>query len=151
MSDLKITALPNNNTISDADLLPIVDDVLGTPVTEKRTVGEFNAHFKKPRIQAVTSAATVTPSWDTDDQVIVTALATNVTLANPTGTPSDGQVMIIRIKDNGTARTIGVGSQYRAVGITLSTTTVINKTLYWGCKWNAADSKLDVLAVGQEA
>jgi hypothetical protein len=45
MVDAKITALTNNNTINDADLLVLVDDVAGTPVTEKRTVGQIKTHI----------------------------------------------------------------------------------------------------------
>lgn len=153
--DQKISQLSNNNAIADADVFPIVDVSNTTNQasgeTEKRTALELKGYNRIPRIQSVTSASTVTPVWTTDDQVNVTALAANVTLANPTGTPSDGQVMFVRIKDNGTARTIGYGANYRAVGVTLPTTTVINKTVYLGGKWNAADSKLDILAVGQEA
>lgn len=72
-------------------------------------------------------------------------------LANPSGSAIDGIGMVIRIKDNGTARAISYGSQYRAIGVTLPTTTVINKTLYLACIWNQTDSKVDVLAVAQEA
>ena len=40
---------------------------------------------------------------------------------------------------------------YRAVGVTLPTTTVINKTLYLGLVYNATDTKWDVIGVAQEA
>lgn len=103
-----------------------------------------------PQIQSVASAATVTPTFS-NDQVNITAQAAGLTLANPTGTAVDAWGIVIRIKDNGTARTIGYGTQYRAIGVTLPTTTVISKTLYLGMEWNAADSKWDVLAVRQEA
>jgi hypothetical protein len=58
---------------------------------------------------------------------------------------------MIRIKDNGTARSLGYGANFRAMGVTLPTTTVLGKTLYIGSVWNSTDSKWDVLAVGQEA
>jgi hypothetical protein len=45
MSNLRITELNNNTTINDADLVVIVDDVAGTPVTEKRTIGQLKAHI----------------------------------------------------------------------------------------------------------
>lgn len=155
MADLKISALGNNNVIADADEIVIVDKSNTTNQasgeTEKRTASELKGYNRQPRIQAVTSASTVTPAWATDDQVNVTALATNVTFANPSGTPVDGQVIFLRVKDNGTSRTIGYGTQYRAVGVTLPTATVISKTVYLGGKWNAADSKVDILAVGLEA
>lgn len=105
---------------------------------------------RSPAIQAVTSSATVTPTFD-DDMVKITAQAAGLTLANPTGTPIAGLGMVIRIKDNGTARSITFGSQYRAIGLSLPTTTVISKTLYIAMIYNSDDTKWDVVAVGQEA
>jgi hypothetical protein len=104
---------------------------------------------KAPTGQNIASAATVTPNA-TDDLVAVTALAANVTLANPASAPADGWGIVIRLKDNGTPRTIAYGTQYRAVGTALPTTTVASKNLYFGCIWNNADSKLDVVSVAQE-
>lgn len=103
-----------------------------------------------PAIQSVTSAATVTPTF-ANDQVNITAQAVGLTLANPTGTAVDGFGMVIRIKDNGTARTIAYGTNYRALGVTLPTTTVIGKTLYLGMIYNAADTKWDIVSVAQQA
>lgn len=101
-------------------------------------------------IQSVASAATVTPTFS-NDQVNITAQAVALALANPTGTAIDGLGISIRIKDDGTARAITYGTQYRAVGVTLPTTTVVSKTLYLGMVYNAADTKWDVVAVAQEA
>ena len=103
------------------------------------------------RKQTVASSATVTPSWDNDDIVTITAQAVGLTLANPSGTPTDGQAIIVRILDNGTGRTITYGAAYRAIGVTLLTTTTASKTSYLGGFWNAADSKFDITAVGEEA
>jgi hypothetical protein len=103
----------------------------------------------KPLIQSVVSAATVTPTF-ADDQVNITAQAEALALADPTGTAIDGWGIAVRIKDNGTARAISYSAQYRAVGVTLPTTTVIGKTLYLGMVFNSADTKWDVLAVAQE-
>jgi hypothetical protein len=83
--------------------------------------------------------------------VKITAQAAGLTLANPTGTAVPGWGMAIRIKDNGTARSIAYGTQYRAIGVTLPTTTVVSKTLYLGLIYNADDTKWDVVAVAQEA
>jgi len=103
------------------------------------------------RKQTVASSATVTPSWDNDDIVTITAQAVGLTLANPSGTPTDGQAIVIRILDNGTGRTIAYGNQYRAIGVTLLTTTTASKTSYLGGFWNAADSKFDITAIGEKA
>lgn len=108
-----------------------------------------------PNVQSITSASTITPNADTDTQVSVTALAVPATIASPSGTPSDGQSLVIRIEDNGTGRaltwTTGSSGAYRAVGITLPTTTVATKVLYVGCKYNSTDLRWDAIALSQEA
>lgn len=104
-----------------------------------------------PRIGTEASSATSTPTADTVDQWNVTALAVADTFAAPTGTPTDGQKLIIRIKDNGTARALAWNAIYRPIGNPLPTTTVISKTLYVGFLYNAADSKWDCVATAQEA
>lgn len=120
------------------------------PVSTATTTALNAKADKNPAIQSVTSAATVTPTF-ANDMVKITAQAVALTLANPTGTAVDGWGLVIRIKDNGTARAISYGTQYRAVGVTLPTTTVIGKTLYLGLIYNQADTKWDVVAVAQEA
>ena len=111
----------------------------------------FNAKAEyAPRVQSVTSSATVTPT-STNDLVKITAQATGLTIANPTGTMSEGQAMIIRIKDNGTAQTIAFDTNYRAIGVTLPTTTTISKTIYIGLVWNDTDTKFDVLGINTQA
>lgn len=104
-----------------------------------------------PRVGTTASSATPTPTGDSSDLYTVTALAAAATFAAPSGTPTDGQKLLLRIKDNGTARALSWNAIYRAVGVTLPTTTVISKTLYIGCIYNAADSKWDVIATAQEA
>lgn len=103
-----------------------------------------------PRVQAVTSAATVTPAGDSDDAVTITAQAEALTLAAPSGTPTQAQPLVLRIKDNGTARAITWNAIYRAVGVVLPTTTVISKTLYIGLIYNSTDTKWDVVGVSAE-
>lgn len=105
---------------------------------------------RTPAVQTVTSASTVTPTF-LNDIVDITALAAACQLLNPTGTAILNLGMVVRIKDNGTARAITYDTQYRAVGVTLPTTTVISKTLYLAMIWNGNASKWDVIAVGQEA
>lgn len=111
--------------------------------------GKSIADLRAPNIQSVTSAATVTPTFD-NDMVKITAQATGLTLANPTGTAIPGLGMAIRIKDNGTARTIGYGSQYRAIGISLPATTIVGKTTYIAMIYNSDDTKWDCIATGTQ-
>ena len=123
-----------------------------------KSVGSYTiattSDFIKPNYsintQIVTSSATVTPTFS-NDIVTITAQATALTLANPTGTPIANTPLFIRIKDNGTARAITFDTQYRSIGVTLPTTTVANKTIYLGMMYNATDTKWDVLGYNIEA
>lgn len=103
-----------------------------------------------PRVQTVTSSATVTAT-SANDLVVITAQAAGLTLANPTGTWVQGKDLVIRIKDNGTPRSIGYGGKYRAIGVTLPTTTVANKTTYLGVIYNSTDDTFDVIGVTTQA
>lgn len=107
------------------------------------------AFSRTPSVQSLASSATVTPTFS-NDAVKITAQAVNLTLANPTGTAIDMAGLVIRIKDNGVARTITYGVQYRAMGVTLPVTTVISKTVYLGMIYNNTDTKWDVVSVAQE-
>lgn len=103
------------------------------------------------RVTSTASSATPTPNADTTDVYQVTALAEAATFGAPTGTPTAGQGLIIRIKDNGTARALSWNAIYRPVGVALPSTTVLSKTLYIGMIYNVTDTKWDVIAVAQEA
>lgn len=98
-------------------------------------------------VGSVSSGSTITPTSDTVNQYNVTALAVPATIAAPSGTPVDGQKLIIRLKDDGTARALTWNAIYRVIGTILPTTTVATKTTYVGCIYNAADSVWDVVAV----
>lgn len=117
--------------------------VVGTTNTQTLTNKRLT-----PRAPGTTSAGTITPTSDASDMYRVTALATNATIGAPTGTPTDGQKLLLRIKDDGTARTLSWNAIYRPIGVTLPSTTTAGKTLYVGLIFNSADTKWDVLAVG---
>ena len=118
--------------------------------TTKVLIGDGTFGKSTADVQTVTSSATVTPT-STNDLVVITAQATALTLANPTGTFYQGQPLMIRIKDNGTARAITYGANYRALGVTLPTTTTANKITYLGLIYNSTDTKWDVIGVNTEA
>lgn len=116
------------------------------------------ATFTNKRIDPrIVTAASYTTDTGTSltvadcDQFQVTAQAGVLKFNNPGGTPVAGNKLIIRIKDDGTARALTYDTQFRAMGNALPSTTVISKTLYMGFIWNATDSKWDLVAVAQEA
>lgn len=121
-------------------------DFVGTTDTQTLTNKRIN-----PRVTSTTSTTTPTPNIANEDMYILTALAGNATFGSPTGTPVQGNNLVIRIKDNGTSRTLSWNSIYRGIGLTLPTTTVVNKTMYLGFKYNSTDTKWDLIASTIEA
>ena len=103
-----------------------------------------------PRVQSVVSSSAVTPT-NLNDLVKITAQAASLSFANPTGSWDEGQSLMIRIKDDGTARAITWDTNYRSIGITLPTTTVLSKTTYVGIIYNSTDTKWDVIGVTTQA
>jgi hypothetical protein len=104
-----------------------------------------------PRVSSTTSTATLTPDISANDQYNLTAQAVGLTVAAPTGTPVDGNKLIIRILDNGTSQTISWNATYTVIGTVLPTATTISKMLYVGCIYNAANTRWDVVAVTTQA
>ena len=104
-----------------------------------------------PSVQESTSSATFTINADQETTGVLTAMAAATTIAAPTGTPVQSQSLIFRFKDDGTARAITWNAIFRAIGITLPTTTTASKLLYVGCKYNSTDTKWDVVSVQEEA
>jgi len=101
-----------------------------------------------PRVVSVASSATPTPNADTTDMYIITALAEAALFGAPTGTPKNGQKLLIRIKDNATGRALTWNAIY--AGDLLPSTTVAGVTLYVVCLYNEAASKWDA-AVSDES
>jgi hypothetical protein len=98
-------------------------------------------------VSTTASSATPTPTGHArTNDLDVTALATNPTFAAPSGTPINGNRLVIRIKDDGTPRTLAFNAIYRAGAIALPTTTTTSKTLYLGFIYNSADSKWDLVS-----
>lgn len=113
----------------------------------------ISASIYVPRVTTITSSATPTINTDNCDAVTITALAAAITsmTTNLSGTPTDFQKLLFRIKDNGTARAITWGASFEAKGVTLPTTTVISKVLTVGFIWDSVTSKWGCIAATQEA
>ena len=104
-----------------------------------------------PRDVTTTTATSLTPDVASGDIYCYTALASALTINAPTGTPTNGDKLIFRLLDNGTARALTWDATYTAIGVTLPTTTTINKTTYVGCIYNANNTRWDVIAVTTQA
>jgi hypothetical protein len=103
----------------------------------------------KPRINGGTSSATPTPDWDSQDVYYLTALATNAVFADPTGTPVNGQRIIMRITADGTNRNISFNTRYRgSTSLPLPTVVLANTTTYMEWMWNTLPSPAKMDLVG---
>jgi hypothetical protein len=103
-----------------------------------------------PRVETDTSTNILTIDTSVIDQSILTDQAEDLSIAIPSGSPLEGQKLVIRLKDNGTPRTLTFNPIFRPLGSTIPTTTVISKTVYIACIYNTTDTKWDVVSVAQE-
>lgn len=137
-------------SVSSTSVTILVDLISGTGTFSSWNIALAGEKGQlTPRVQSVTSAATVTPNANSNDLVDITAQAVALTLAAPSGTPVNGQVIEIRIKDNGTVRTLTWNAIYRAFGVALPTTTVIGKTIYASCVYNSGATKWDTFITNE--
>lgn len=98
---------------------------------------------------SVASGNPITPTSQVYD---VTALAVTTVFNVPSFTPQNGMAMLLRVKDNGTARAISFASGYSNVsGLDTPTTTVANKLLTIGAIYNSATSKWEIQGINQQA
>jgi hypothetical protein len=98
-----------------------------------------------------TLSGTITPLANTSTQFNIIGITGDITIDAPAGTPTDGQKLIIRIKDAGTSVNVSWNVIYRVVGTSLPSTTVPNKTAYVGFIYNTADTDWDAVAVTLES
>jgi len=145
--DIAVSELTADRTVT-LPLLTGDDEFVFKAHTQTLTNKRIN-----PRIVSATSYTTDTGTSlnvDNCDQFVITAQAGALKFNNPGGTPLNGQKLVIRIKDNGTARALTYDTQFRGIVGTLPNTTVISKTLYMGFIYNSNDTKWDLVAIAQE-
>ncbi len=152
-----VTSVAAGNGLDFTTITTTGSVTLGTPssltsITTNTVTSTSHTHAIEIAEQTSTaSSSTPTPTGNyKENEYYLTALAANATFAVPSGTPSNGNTLLIRIEDNGTARTLAWNAIYRAIGITLPTTTVLGKILYLGLLYNSTDSKWDCVSVVQE-
>jgi len=111
--------------------------------TERAATATLSNKRIARRVVTITQSATPAINTDNTDVASITGLAQAVTsfTASLSGTPVDGDMLIIRITDNGTARALAWGASFEASTVALPTTTVASAMLMVGLIWNTATSK----------
>jgi hypothetical protein len=128
----------HTNPFVDGDAIMLLfqrsGDIGGNGTLNRRTV-------------SVVSNTAPSPTVSNTDLYEITALAGPIVLGVPTGTPTNGQSLMYRIKDNGTARTIAYNAAYRApTEQPFPSSTIAGKWTYLGFIYNATDAKWDLLS-----
>lgn len=120
---------------------------------ERSAVATLTNKRINKRVTTIASSATPTPAGDSSDIFTISALAVAAAVAAPTGTPVNGQTLVIRIKDNGTARALTWNAIYVAGGFALPSTTVISKLTTLGFYYDTdnALNKWCLVGYAQEA
>ena len=109
-----------------------------------------NTGLVTSRSDSIASNVTIAPNSGTADTYEVTALAVAATIAAPVGTPQSNQRLLLKIKDNGTARALTwttTSGGYRGLDVALPTTTVVGKVLLVLFNYNQQDNFWDLLSV----
>jgi hypothetical protein len=140
--------------VGSVELGHATDTTLARSSAGTLTVEGIRVKTTTPLVVSAASYTTDTGTslnMDNLDMFIVTAQAGALLFNAPGGTLVQGRPLIIRIKDNGTARALTWNAVFRAMGTPIPSTTVLSKTLYLGFKYNSTDTKWDLIASAQEA
>jgi hypothetical protein len=99
-----------------------------------------------PAITTLTDDSTVTPNVDTTTIGILNSLSQDTTIANPTGTPSNYQELVLRITSSAIRR-IAWGSAYN--GLLPNTTSGNGIEDYFYFRFNSLDNRFDLVSTNQ--
>lgn len=149
-SDTRVPSQKAIKTYTDGGFAYIGGAMTSSITAERSATRTLTNARITPRIGTVTSSGTPTINTDNVDQFNITALAANITsmTTNLSGTPTDGQKLMIRIKDNSSPRTIAWGASFVSSGIAaLLTTTVASQTHLIGFIYDSVTSKWVCTAV----
>lgn len=99
-----------------------------------------------------TGSTSITPTGRSRRNYLeISSLGFNTTINAPSGNARNGNMLLMRIEDNGVAKIVAYNSIFRQVGTTLVTGTTAGKVIYELARYNSADSKWDIISVTEEA
>lgn len=139
-----------NLSAADAKTALSLSNVDNTSDATKNSATATLTNKRITRRLTTTNAPGATPTTNTDNVDIMnfTGLGTAITsmTTNLSGTPVDGDKLIIRFTDDGTARGITWGASFASTTVTLPTTTVISTMLRVGFEYSGSTWKCVALA-----
>lgn len=143
---LSIGSDPTNGVTGVID-----DDTMATASATTLATSESVKAYVGNQVSAA-SSATPTPTGDKkNNELYLTALAADAEFQEPSGTPVNGNKLVIRVKDNGSARALTYNAIYDGLYDTLPATTTISKTLYMLFLYNSTATKWEMVAVTEES
>ena len=104
-----------------------------------------------PRTGSIINSTIITPTAATSDIYVVTALGADATVVLPSGTPVNGQKLLIRIKTDGTTRNLTwttTAGGYRALlsgALPLPSSVTTTNVLYVEFIYNSQDNYWDLI------
>ena len=111
------------------------------------TTGTWFSRIRK-RVSDVASGANITVDSDLYDAVSVASLATNTTINNPTGTPTDFQELEYRITSDATPRNLTFQTDFRfSTDLAAPANTTASKTLVLKFVWDKVASKWNCVSI----
>lgn len=143
------TDVSGQGWVTDEDDMASNDD---TKVPTEQSVKAY-ADTKGIVTTTIASSATPTPARASEKtELEITALAEAATFGEPTGTPVNGDLLLISVTDDGTGRAIGHNAIYSApYSADLFTTTTANKTFFELFRYSSARTKWELLYADEEA
>ena len=94
---------------------------------------------------AASYTTSVTIAADSVDMFVITAQSGALLFNAPSGTPTQGQMLLVRIKPASGTNALTWNAIWRSGDVTLPTTTTSGKTLYMEFLYNSTDSKWDIV------
>ena len=110
------------------------------------------AGYVERAVDTYTSVSTITPNSEVFKQLNVTALSGSLVITAPSSIQStDALTFIYRIKDDGVTPRSLTWNNFTEIGVTLPSTTTLNKTLYVGTIYNLSTLSWDVVAFTEQS
>jgi hypothetical protein len=100
----------------------------------------FELAYRGGRVSTATTSGSISPNIGTNDEFERSAQSAALTINAPSGTPTDGQRIRFRIKDNGTSRALTWNATYEGTFVALPAATTVNKWHLVEFEYNATAS-----------